>query len=193
MPTLLVTAFGPYLEHEENASAAGLALATPTLPNGWQLVRQVIDVAWQRGPEALLDAIDGDTALVIAFGQADEDALRVERFAVNAASREVPDIDGDHFTGTFLEADGPPAVATELPWQALLEQLAAANVPAVESHYPGSYLCNCTFYRLMRHVGARIPAGFVHVPPLAKMPVEIIARGMEVVMEGCLAEMDQTT
>ena len=170
MPTLLATAFGPFLEHEENASAAALALASPTLPNGWQLVRRVIDVAWQRGPETLLDAIDGDTGLVVAFGQADWDALRIERFAVNAANRETPDVDGIQFSDTCLDVGGPPAVATGLPWQVLLAQLAAADVPALESHYPGSYLCNCAFYRLMRHVGTEIPAGFVHVPPMEKMP-----------------------
>lgn len=186
MPTLLASAFGPFLEHKDNASAAALAKAAPTLPNGWQLARLVVDVAWQRGPETLIEAINPDTALVIAFGQADEEAIRIERFAVNAAGRELPDIDGVHFPGVCLETQGPPAVATGLPWEHLLDALAAAGVPAVESHYPGSYLCNCTFYRLMRHVGATIPAGFVHVPPLAKMGVETTARGMEVVMETCL-------
>ena len=85
MPTVLASAFGPFLEHEENASAKALALADPALPDGWQLERRVIDVAWQRGPDTLLAEIRPDTALIIAFGQADDTALRVERFAVNAA------------------------------------------------------------------------------------------------------------
>ncbi len=181
MPTLLSSGFGPFPGYPENASRDALAAVEPKLPTGWSFRRLTLDVAWGRAAENLINAIDDDTRVVVAFGQADDDPIRIERFALNAPDRSLEDIDGERFTAQHIAPDGPTAYETDLPIERILDRLTEPTVTAVESHYAGSYLCNFTFYRIMHLVARSRPdltAGFVHVPPASRLDLAATTRAM---------------
>jgi pyroglutamyl-peptidase len=183
---LLATGFGPFGRHGRNASWEALQIAEPVLPEGVRMHRLLLDVDWQRGPQRLLDAITADTRWIVAFGVADDDLVRIERFAVNAADRGTPDASGRYYARDHLIVDGPAGYETRLPCATLLDRLHEHAIPARESHHAGSYLCNCTFYHLMHHVAQRAPhvvAGFVHVPPEDRLALSATARAIAMVVQ----------
>ena len=184
MPTVLASGFGPFPPYADNPSWDALTLAEPVLPKGWRIARVRLDVAWQRAPMRLLEALDADVRVVVAFGQADDPMFRVERFALNACDRALADVDGVRFAADRIAADGPPAYETALPRERLIGALRAQSIAAVESHFAGGYLCNCLFYQLMHATrAAPIVAGFVHVPPTQRAPLAITARAMSIAIE----------
>jgi pyroglutamyl-peptidase len=189
MVTVLTSGFGPFPPYAENPSWDALRIAKPQLPAGWRLARVRLDVAWNRAAETLLDYLDDDVRIVIAFGQADDSVIRVERFAVNAADRTLADIDHARFQAEVIDPAGPAAYATGLPWQPLLTTLAADGLPAIESHFAGGYLCNFIFYRLMATLADRsgVVGGFVHVPPTTRLPLEKTRSAMERIIETAVA------
>jgi pyroglutamyl-peptidase len=187
VPTVLATGFGPFPPYADNPSWDALAIAAPRLPSGWRLARVRLDVAWQRGPAQMLSALDEDVRVVVAFGQADDSTIRVERFALNACDRALADVDGVRFGDDCIAAGGPAAYETNLPRERLLAALHAQSIAAVESHFAGGYLCNCVFYRLMHAtVATPLVAGFVHVPPVPRMPLAITARAMSIAIAECV-------
>jgi pyroglutamyl-peptidase len=186
MATVLTSGFGPFPGHLENASWSALSAAQPDLPSGWKLRRVHLDVAWSRAADTLLERIDQETQIVLAFGQADDDPIRIERFALNAPDTTLADIDGEFPSSRQICADGPPAYETGLPIAALVEAISAEGAAVTESHYAGGYLCNFTFYRLMHQIATKhkgLVAGFIHVPPANRLDVTTTARAIQRTIE----------
>lgn len=193
MATVLASGFGPYPGHPANASWDALNVTRPDLPPDWNLQRVRLDVAWSRAADTLLRRVDNGTRIVIAFGQADDDLIRVERFALNAPDMTLVDVDGKLPSSRQVCDDGPPAYETGLPITALVDAIAAEGAPVTESHYAGSYLCNFVFYRLMHLIATRhadVVAGFIHVPPASRLDVGIATRAIRCAIETAIAASD---
>lgn len=186
MATVLTSGFGPFPGCSDNASWNALGAAQPDLPPGWNLQRVHLDVAWSRAADTLLERIDQETRIVLAFGQADDDPIRIERFAINAPDATLIDTDGERLGSRTLCAEGPPAYETGLPITELVDAIAAEGIPVTESHYAGGYLCNFTFYRLMHFIAteqAELIAGFIHVPPADRLNLTTTARAIQRAIE----------
>lgn len=186
MPTLLISGFGPFPGAPVNASWDALQLADPALPEGWTLRRVRLDVVWDRAAAELIKSIDQDTAAVVAFGQADDPLIRLERFALNAPDPTLPDAEGLCLTDPYIEVGGPNAYESGLPIRERLIDLDIPGATLVESHHAGTYLCNFTFYRLMHLVAEHrsdLVAGFVHVPPAERQSLAITAQAMQAIIE----------
>jgi pyroglutamyl-peptidase len=185
VPTLLATGFGVWDDHQENASWEILQGIAPMVPSGWRLEVAKIPVSWAEAPVRLGKLLSDDVGAAVLFGQGSEDAIQVERVAVNLADPRRDDIDGKRHRAKVIEPDGPPAYDTGLPWKAVLGALGKADIPSRESRYAGEFLCNFAFYHLMHHISEVRPdviGGFVHVPPLSAMPLETLKQAAEVVL-----------
>lgn len=174
MNHVLVTGFEPFGEHETNPS---------------QLVAEALDgvvlpVSYERAADALRVAIDErKPAVVICLGLAtDRAAISVERWAHNLDEATTVDNEGVAGSGSAIEANGPLARASTLAVDAIVAALHAEEIPAEVSRDAGGYLCNHVFYRLMGAVPAGTRGGFVHVPPLAAVPLETQIRAVSIVM-----------
>jgi len=143
----------------------------------------VLPVSYARAAEALREAVRAaDPEVVVCFGQADREAISVERFAHNLDCAESEDNDGA-VSAREIDPDGPVAYRSTLPVEAIVAALRAADVPAEASRDAGGYLCNHVFYVLMRLLERDRPGtigGFVHVP--AEMPAETLVRAAEIVL-----------
>jgi pyroglutamyl-peptidase len=169
---VLVTGFEPFGEHEVNAS---------------QLIAEALDgvvlpVSYERAAEALRAAIDErEPDLVVCFGLADSrSAISVERWAHNLDEATTVDNDGSSGSGRPIDPDGPLAIASTLPVDAVVAALNDEGIPAEVSRDAGGYLCNHVFY-VLRRSGAL--GGFVHVP--GDMPPETLVRAARVIVEAC--------
>lgn len=193
MKTLLLAGFAPWDHYQRNAAQELLRGQSAAGPRGWRIRKVEVPVSWRRAWPTVAAAWDGSVAAVVAFGQAEDDVVRIERFAVNGASPVAADVDGERFACDWIVEGGPAGLHTGLPWQHLLGALAAAGLPARSSLSAGDYLCNHLAYRIL-HRAAEDPAiraaGFVHVPTLTRMALTDLNRVRAVVVEAVIDSLE---
>jgi pyroglutamyl-peptidase len=191
---LLLTGFEPFGGQKINSSErAAHALSGVDLPGiTWHVV--ILPVDRERGPAALQRALDEALPdAVVCLGEAARRAaISIERVAINLLDFRIPDNSGRQCMDEPIALDGPAAYFSTLPVRAMLDAARAAGAPAELSLSAGAFLCNQIFYTLMHTLsqrGARIPAGFVHIPQLpeqvagaeaatASMSLDTIIRGL---------------
>lgn len=159
---ILVTGFGPFLDVDDNPSAALARAVDGAVVAGVPVVGVVLPVSYRRGPSQVVALCDQlRPRLVLGLGVARQrSCVTVERFGRRALG-STPDVDG----GAPAEVGaGPELVAATLD-----PSLLAALLGAELSDDAGGYVCNAWAWEVPLRAGA--PAAFVHVPP-GGMPVD---------------------
>ncbi len=196
--SVLVTGFEPFGGEDVNPSweAAGQlaeerpgevrAVALPCVFG--EAIRVLRDAVTQHRPE-----------LVLCVGQAGgRTGLSLERTAVNVDDARIADNAGNQPVDIPVVAGGPVGYFSRLPIKACVAELRSAGIPASVSQTAGTFVCNHVFYGLMHLIATDLPdlrGGFVHVPyapeqvtdaSTASMPVEVIARGLGIILSTSL-------
>ena len=179
MSEILVTGFQPYGGRQLNPSAEVVrALAGTRIE--WCTVRgMLLPVSFAGAKQPLTDAIaEHRPVLVVSTGLwPGEPVIRVERVAVNRASFEMPDNDGQRPLDEFVEPDGPVARAVTLPVEQIISSLREKGIPVRTSDTAGTFLCNTTLYRALgacERLGTGARCGFVHLPYLPQQVAELL-------------------
>lgn len=174
MTRVLVTGFEPFGAHELNPSAL-IAEALDGV---------VLPVSFARASGALRHAIaERDPQLVVCFGLADGDtAISVERFAHNLDEADAVDNEGAGGSGSAIDPNGPLALPSSLPVDAIVAALRADEIPAAVSRDAGGYLCNHIFYVLMGVLEPGQRGGLVHVPAVDVLPLETQIRAARTIV-----------
>jgi len=166
---VLLTGFGPFDIFSSNPSeelAKALAREIP------EAIAATLPVAFGEARADLLDILGREMPdLVISFGlNGYISYIALERIALNIAYSEVPDNRGVTSTMAPIDPDGPLAIASGLPLDAILMSLRDGGIPARFSFSAGTYLCNEVFYTLMQHCRRHgTEGGFVHIPMASEM------------------------
>ena len=181
--TILVTGFGAFERVDENPSgalaqvlAADPGLATRELPVTFRGSADALDEGLTEAP--------GPVSAILCMGVHPGPSFRLERRARATLSSDRPDNDGE--AGAVISGamgGGGADLETRFELEALAEALRAAGAAEVElSEDAGGYVCE----RIYRHALVRgeergIPALFLHVPPLAAVPLDhqlAVVRGL---------------
>jgi pyroglutamyl-peptidase len=104
--------------------------------------------------------------------------IRLERVAVNRASFEMPDNDGQRPLDESVDEDGPVARAVTLPVGKIIASLRDKGIPARISDTAGTFLCNATLYRALgacEQLGTGARCGFIHLPYLPQQVSELLS------------------
>ena len=193
---ILLTGFEPFGGSDVNPSILACREIEGKTFNGYRVVVEEIPLRFHEINDIIKGHVSRYTpAVVVSTGQGGGGGLSVERVAINVGSARMPYNCGYKPVDEPLNADGPVAYWTRLPYRRMLEGLKGAGVPARLSNSAGTFGCNQIFYHLMDHLaneGIETPAGFIHVPLLprqalergsASMSLDLIAKGFEVVVE----------
>lgn len=171
MDRILITGFEPFLSHPVNPSALLVEALDGTVVGGARVTGVQLPVTYAGAGEAFAAAfarVRPDAVLL--FGLAfEEEAIRLERVALNLDDTAHPDNLGQVRRGRPIVEGGPVGYWSTLPLDTLADRLTEAGFPARTSRDAGGYLCNHLFFRarhLIAERGLDVPAGFVHVPPL---------------------------
>lgn len=175
-PHIVVAAFEPFGGAEVNAS--------------WEAVRRLegvhkalLPVSFRRVRKAMRMILDSAPDAVLCVGEArGRAAMAVERVAVNLMDAQIADNDGLCPRDEAIYIDAPAAYLATLPTRRMVDEIREAGIPAELSYSAGTYVCNCTFYALMRAIeAAELPTlgGFIHVPARGTSAEEL-ARGLEI-------------
>ena len=176
---------------------------------GLEVVAVRLPVVWEECGRQIREAIRRHRPrMVLATGVAWMGLVQVETTARNER-RKYKDNRDELPRAKVIETGGPERIATRLPVEAIVKRLAALGLPVATSDDAGGYLCNETFYSLLRETarleaetGETIPAGFIHLPraladrardpkPAEKkvraVTVDELAAGMRAVIEEMVA------
>jgi pyroglutamyl-peptidase len=164
MPRILVTAYGPYDEWEQNVSWIVLQELTRSLPPECPVTTRLYPVDFSAVKTRLAEDLRDEYDFAIHLGQAPGRAtISLEAIGLNLARERGQRAD----EAVPLMADGPPAYFSRLPlgdWAATLRD---AGIPAEVSHHAGTYLCNAALF-LSHYFAERarreISATFLHLP-----------------------------
>ena len=194
MPRILVTAFEPYAEWQENSSWLTLVELTRWFDAGGQIVtrRYPVDLAdmTHRLGEDLTSGYD----FAVHLGQAPgSPVIKLESIGLNTLDSGAPLVSG-----------APAAYRTALPLDRWASKLVSEGIPAVVSPHAGTHLCNAMLY-LSQHLSAqrRLPTEsvFVHLPlapqqaarrlssgaPLASMSLPMMAAAVAILLGDLMA------
>ncbi|MBA3597381.1 MAG: pyroglutamyl-peptidase I [Methylibium sp.] len=194
---VLVSGFEPFGGAAHNPSQdVARALDGTCLADGSVLHGVVLPVRFADASAALAAAIERTRpGLVLALGLAiSRSEVAIERVALNLCDAAIPDNAGLQPRDMPVTEGGPAALFATLPVRAMLEALQAVGLPGTLSLSAGSYVCNEVFYRLLHAQGAaRIPAGFMHLPPIECMALNDQLRAVRTALDAALAAMSDDT
>lgn len=173
-PLVLLSGFGAFERVRRNPSGALARALAARPPRAWRVADVVLPVSFARAPEAWDRRYRAlrRPALLLALGVSKEESFRLERFGRPRLRRVArPDVDG---ALPALHSRHGPALETELELGRLARALRARGLgPLRVSRSCGGYVCERIYHHVLaRGQEAGIPALFLHVPPLARVPLE---------------------
>ena len=163
MIRVLMTGFEPFGGQKINPSWQ--AVQGVTAPEGVELIRKELPVAWHDTSDALagyLAAYQPD--VILLTGQAGgADRIRVERVGINLRDAASADNNGVILRDAPIFEGGPAAYFSTFAHREILAALTGAGLPAAFSFSAGAYLCNEALYTAL-HLMPQARAGFIHLP-----------------------------
>jgi pyroglutamyl-peptidase len=179
MPEILLTGFQPYGGRQLNPSAEIVRAHDGTKIGGCMVRGMLLPVSFNAAKQPLEDAIaEHRPVLAVSTGLwPGEPVIRLERVAVNRASFELPDNDGQRPLDAYVDKDGPVARVVTLPVGKIVASLRDKGIPSRMSDTAGTFLCNTTLYRALgacERLGTGARCGFVHLPYLPQQVAELL-------------------
>jgi pyroglutamyl-peptidase len=157
MPSVLITAFEPYEQWDENSSWLAVVELTRWFEAAQQVTTRRYPVSLSGVHQRLSEDLKAGYDVVLHLGQAPGACeIRLESVGLNLRSDGRPLIEG-----------APAAYQSTLPLQQWQQSLCDAGIPARVSHHAGTVLCNATLF-LCHHLAAQrhlpLKAAFIHIP-----------------------------
>ncbi len=164
MTRVLLTAYGPYDEWQENTSWLVLQEVLREATAQPELTTRLYPVELEEVRHRLAEDLGGDYDYVVHLGQAPGAAkVAFEGFGINVAQLrgQPPD------AAVPLALDGPPAYRTTLPIEHWVRELTTRGYPSRVSFHAGTYLCNAALYLshyFAERMSLKTQVVFLHLP-----------------------------
>jgi pyroglutamyl-peptidase len=163
---VLLTGFGPFAGRTINASSIG---TTSVAASRHDVKRVIAEVVWGEPTRTVLPLLDGDSNVVISFGEA-TDTFRLELVARNERGARRRDNAGALPSVSHIRHDGPDVLKPVFDADRVVNALAERGFPIECSTNAGQFLCDEMFYTLLHEqrfgkLAASLDVvAFVHVP-----------------------------
>lgn len=142
---VLLTGFGPFAGRSVNASSIG---ATAVAASRHDVKRVLVDVIWGEPTRTVLPLLDGESNVVISFGEA-TDTFRLELVARNARGSTRRDVADALPAIPLIRDNGPDTLTPVFDADRVVAALAARGFPVECSANAGQFLCDEMFYTLL--------------------------------------------
>jgi pyroglutamyl-peptidase len=192
---VLLTGFGPFGEHEVNASIVAARRVAERGVAGLDVEVVELPVEREAADRILFETLHSVRPDALVMFGIDERAsdIHVERIAINLDDYRIPDNSGAQPRDTAIEPTGPPAYFSTLPVRAIADRLAEEGIASRISNSAGTYLCNHVFYSALHRIvsdGLECRGGFVHIPQMSEvaglespsMPLDEIIAAIESIL-----------
>ncbi|WP_342554502.1 pyroglutamyl-peptidase I [Paenibacillus sp. FSL R7-0652] len=136
-------------------------------------------------------------------------AITPERIAINV--KDTPpgsygDNQGQRPVDEPIAAGSPDGLFSTLPIRAMVNEMAAAGIPAAVSNTAGTYICNNTMYRVLDYIRLEqlsVQAGFIHFPASTEMaasapsvpslPLSMMLDALRIIIRTIVSETETNT
>ena len=185
---ILLTAFEPFLDLEENLSSSAVRAFKNRRPKSLRVKKLILPTSYRRAEELILAAMEKEKPDgVVSFGVAlNSPAVRVERFALNIDDAEERDVDGASPKGRPISRRAPAAYRTDVKVERIRSALKRKGIPAVVSNHAGAYVCNHLYFTVLREIREaplETKAVFIHLPISASESIRRKGRAPYITLE----------
>ena len=163
---ILVTGFDPFGGESINPSMEAV-LALPNTIGAATLIKVILPTKFREAGEILERKIqEHQPDAVVSVGQAGgRNGITPERVAINLRDASICDNEGNRPIDIPIAENGKNAYFATVPVKKLVDALKEQQIPASLSYSAGTFVCNDTFYTLLRAFeGTDTRVGFIHVP-----------------------------
>jgi len=166
---VLLTGFEPFGAYPTNPSQVIADTLNGSSIADAVIISIVLPVNFTLSVEKAREAIElYHPDVVMSLGlNANADGIEVEKVGINL--KRYPLGDGRWSFPRFIEKRSPLFRITSLPTKEIALKIQEAGVPAQQSYFAGTYICNALFYGLLGYVkeqNLNCSVGFLHVPLL---------------------------
>jgi pyroglutamyl-peptidase len=166
---VLVTGFEPFGMYPINPSQVIAETLNGSTLNDAEIIGIVLPVNFTTSVARAREAIEMyHPDLVISLGlNAKAKVIEVEKIGVNI--KRYPKDDGSWSFPQRIDTQGPFLRITSLNTHDIARKIRDADIPAKQSFFAGSYICNALFYGLLGYTkdqNLTTSIGFIHVPLL---------------------------
>jgi pyroglutamyl-peptidase len=191
---VLVTGFEPFGIHTTNPSQVIAETLNGSTLNDAEIIGIVLPVNFTASVEKAREAIElYHPDVVISLGlNAKAEFIEVEKIGVNI--KRYPKDDGSWSFPQRIDTNGPFLRISHLKANDIVRKIRDADIPAKQSFFAGSYICNALFYGLLGYTkdqGLNTSIGFIHVPLLDSqdpegMALETMVDAVKIAIQDCL-------
>ena len=188
---VLVTGFEPFGTYSTNPSQLIADTLNGSTLNDAEIIGIVLPVNFTTSVEIAREAIEVyHPDLVISLGlNAKAKVIEVEKIGVNI--KRYPKDDGRWSFPQRIDKNGPFLRITSLRTNDIVRKIREADIPAKQSFFAGSYICNALFYRVLGYANDQdlnTSIGFIHVPLLDSqdpqgMPLERMVDAVKIAIQ----------
>ncbi len=191
---VLVTGFEPFGVYPTNPSQVIVESLNGSSIADAEIIGVVLPVNFTTSVDYAIDAIElYHPDVVISLGlMAKADRIEVEKIGVNL--KRYPLGDGRWSFPRLIEKKSRLLRITSLPTNDIARKILEAGIPARQSFFAGTYVCNALFYGLLGYVVEKnltTVIGFIHVPLLDSqdpqgMPLEQMVDAVKIAIQESL-------
>ncbi len=191
---VLVTGFEPFGMYPTNPSQVIAETLNGSSLYDAEIIGLVLPVDFTTSVERAVEAIGlYHPDVVISLGlNANANVMEVEKIGVNL--KRYPLGDGRWSFPRLIEKNSPFLRFTPLKTNDIARKIQDADIPAKQSFFAGSYICNALFYGLLGYVkdqNLNASIGFIHVPLLDSqdpqgMSLEVMIEAVTIAIQASL-------
>ncbi len=191
---VLVTGFEPFGMYPTNPSQVIAETLNGSSIYDAEIIGLVLPVDFTTSVERAVEAMDlYHPDVVISLGlNANANVIEVEKIGVNL--KRYPLGDGRWSFPRLIEKNSPFLRFTPLKTNDIARKIQDADIPAKQSFFAGSYICNALFYGLLGYVkdqNLNASIGFIHVPLLDSqdpqgMSLEVMVEAVTIAIQASL-------
>jgi pyroglutamyl-peptidase len=189
--TVLVTGFEPFGSYTTNPSQVVAETLNGSTLTDAEIIGIVLPVNFTTSVERVIAAMEQyHPDIVISLGlNAKSHVIEVEKIGFNL--KRYPKDDGTWSFPQRIEKNGPFIRLTSLNTQDIARIMRQAHIPAKQSFFAGTYVCNAVFYGVLGYTKSQdlnTSVGFIHVPLLDSqdpqgLPVETLVDAVKISIE----------
>ena len=163
---ILLTGFEPFGGASANQSWEAVRLLPESI-EGFRFHKLQLPVVFGEAAAKVLECAGMICPeAVFLIGEAGgRNAVTPETTALNLMDARIPDNAGAQPAGIRIDPEGPEQLHPDLPVREIVLRMQAEKKNIAVSDSAGTYVCNDTFYRVLRAFrGTGVTVDFIHVP-----------------------------
>ena len=149
---VLITGFEPFHIYNVNPAQLIAENLSGQVIEGASIISIIVPVVYDESVDAVIQAIEEyNPSIVISIGVGGKRSIHVEKIGLNVKSSRIPDNEGNLILLRRIDPCGPCMRFSSLPTRSIAGGIREAGIPARQSYYAGTFICNEVLYGVLSY------------------------------------------